>query len=171
MVILVFYRISLISGTRPNVSYGCNPADTSRNNDVITSTRRHFDVSTSKWRRFYVITTLLLGHVFSGKDHHWNVHPLFNRASFVCVGAGLPWFHFTSVIPSFFSRLIPSVIWRIRRSSTDFKCQGPRWNCHKSKYVTFMYVKQEPGAKANQHWCQVGWMLANHMDGLLRSSF
>ena len=43
------------------------PADTSRNNDVvITSKRRHFDVITSKWRRFDVITTLLLSHVFSG---------------------------------------------------------------------------------------------------------
>ena len=45
-----------------------NPADTLRNNDVvITSRRRHFDVIASKWRRYYVITTLLLRHVVSGK--------------------------------------------------------------------------------------------------------
>ena len=37
------------------------------NNDVITS-KRHFDVITSKWRRFDVITTLLLHHVFSWVD-------------------------------------------------------------------------------------------------------
>ena len=41
------------------------PANTLRNNNVvITSKRRHF--VTSKWRRFDVITTLLLRHVFSG---------------------------------------------------------------------------------------------------------
>ena len=42
------------------------PADILRNNDIVmTSTRRHFDVITSKWRRFHVITTLLLRHVFT----------------------------------------------------------------------------------------------------------
>ena len=53
-------------GRWPNTFCYC-PADTSRNSDVvITSKRRHFDVITSKWRRFDVITTLLLRHVFSG---------------------------------------------------------------------------------------------------------
>ena len=46
-----------------------HPADTLRNNDVfITSKRCHFGVITSKWRRFDVITTLLLRHVFSGQQ-------------------------------------------------------------------------------------------------------
>ena len=50
----------------------CSPADTSRNNDVvITSKRRHFDVISSKWRRFDVITTLLLRHVFIGLLTPW----------------------------------------------------------------------------------------------------
>ena len=43
-------------------------ANTLLNNDVvITPKRRHFDVFTSKWRRFDIITTLLLRHVFRGK--------------------------------------------------------------------------------------------------------
>ena len=43
------------------------PSDTLRNNNVgITSKRGHFDVITSKWRRFDVMATLLLRHVFSG---------------------------------------------------------------------------------------------------------
>ena len=59
---------------------GKNPANTSRDNDVvITSQRRHFDVITSKWRRFDVITTLLLRHVFSGKSQitstTYDIHP------------------------------------------------------------------------------------------------
>ena len=46
------------------------PADTLSNNDVfISSKRRHFDVTASKWRRFDVITTLLLRQVFSGLLH------------------------------------------------------------------------------------------------------
>ena len=46
-----------------------NPADTLRNNDVvITSKRCHFDVIASKWRRFDVMPTLLLRHVFSGNN-------------------------------------------------------------------------------------------------------
>ena len=45
-----------------------NPADTLRNNDVvITSKRTHFDVFTTKWRLFDVITTLLLRHVYMKK--------------------------------------------------------------------------------------------------------
>ena len=35
------------------------PGDTLRNNDVITSKRRHFQVIRSKWRRFDVITSTL----------------------------------------------------------------------------------------------------------------
>ena len=42
-----------------------HPADTLRNNDVVfTPKRGYFDMITSKWRRFDVITTLLLRHVF-----------------------------------------------------------------------------------------------------------
>ena len=48
----------------PFVAY---PADTLRNNDVVITPERHFDVITSKWRRFEPITTLLLRHVFGGK--------------------------------------------------------------------------------------------------------
>ena len=44
---------------------GHYPVDTLRTNDVvIRSRRRHIDVITSIWRRFDVITTLLLRHVF-----------------------------------------------------------------------------------------------------------
>ena len=32
-------------------------------------------------------------------------------------------------------------------------------------------MSPEPGAKANWQWGQVGWMLADHRDGLLSSSF
>ena len=43
------------------------PAGILRNNDVfIASKRCHFYIITSKWRRFHVITTLLLRHVFRG---------------------------------------------------------------------------------------------------------
>ena len=43
------------------------PPNTIRdNNVVITSKRRHFDVITSKWHRFGVITTLLLSNVSAG---------------------------------------------------------------------------------------------------------
>ena len=50
-----------------------NPAGTVRNNGVvITSKRRHFDVITSKWRLFYVMTTLSLRHVFGG-----NIRPCY----------------------------------------------------------------------------------------------
>ena len=41
--------------------------------------RRHFDVVTSKWRRFDVISTLLLRHVFSG---FWSVTSLTMGQSF-----------------------------------------------------------------------------------------
>ena len=57
--------VYVIAGS-PHYNNNLIPADTSRNNDVvITSKLRHFDVITSKWRRFDVITTLLLRHVFS----------------------------------------------------------------------------------------------------------
>ena len=43
------------------------PADTLRNNNVITTSKRsHFDVITSKWRRFDAMTTLLPRYVFGG---------------------------------------------------------------------------------------------------------
>ena len=42
-------------------------ADTLRDNDVVVKSKRcHFDVITSKWHRFHVITTLSLRHVFNG---------------------------------------------------------------------------------------------------------
>ena len=51
-----------------------SPADTLRNNNVvITSKRRHFDVTMSKWHRFNVITTLLLRQVFGGSPLPWPV--------------------------------------------------------------------------------------------------
>ena len=50
------------------LSWGDDPADTLRKNDVvIKSKRRHCDVITSQWRRFDVITTSLLRHVFRGE--------------------------------------------------------------------------------------------------------
>ena len=46
------------------------PVNTWRNdNVVIASKRRHFDVITSKWRRFGVTTTSLLRNVFVGMSH------------------------------------------------------------------------------------------------------
>ena len=46
-----------------------NPLNTCCNNNVvIASKRRHFDVFTSKWRRFDAITTSLLCHMFAGKQ-------------------------------------------------------------------------------------------------------
>ena len=52
----------LIMSSEPNCT---SPADTLRNNDVITSKWRHFDAITSKWRHFDVIMTLSLRNVFS----------------------------------------------------------------------------------------------------------
>ena len=40
-------------------------AHITHNNVVIPSKRRHFDVTTSKWRRFDIITTSLLRNVFT----------------------------------------------------------------------------------------------------------
>ena len=34
-----------------------------------------------------------------------------------------------------------------------------------------IYISPEPGAKVNWQWGQVGWMLADHRDGLSSSSF
>ena len=49
------------------LSPGHSPANTSRNNGVvIMSKRRYFDCITSKWRRYDVISTLLLRHFFQG---------------------------------------------------------------------------------------------------------
>ena len=47
-------------------TYACGiPADTLRNNDFVTPSKRHFEAITSKWRRFDVIPTLSLRNVFS----------------------------------------------------------------------------------------------------------
>ena len=55
------------SGTRCLKTLRTFAADTLCNNYVvISSIRLHFDVLTSKWRRFDVITPLLLCHVFGG---------------------------------------------------------------------------------------------------------
>ena len=47
------------------------PANTLRNSGVvIASRRRHFDGITSKWRRFDVVTALLLRRVFGGYEQN-----------------------------------------------------------------------------------------------------
>ena len=43
-----------------------SPTNTLRNNDVVITSKRHFDGIASKWRRFDVISTLLLRHFFQG---------------------------------------------------------------------------------------------------------
>ena len=44
-----------------------HPADTLRNNDVVITSKRHFDVIKSKWHGFDLITMLSLRHVFRGQ--------------------------------------------------------------------------------------------------------
>ena len=62
----IMYDTSILS-FRVWGSYS-NPADPLRINDVIITPKRCYcDVITSKWRRFDVLTTLLLCLVFSGK--------------------------------------------------------------------------------------------------------
>ena len=39
------------------------------------------------------------------------------------------------------------------------------------KLLQQTYISPAPGAKANWQWGRVGWMLADHRDGLLSSSF
>ena len=40
-----------------------------------------------------------------------------------------------------------------------------------NKYIVNKCISLEPSAKTNRQWCQVGWMLAHHEDGLTSSSF
>ena len=62
--------VILFGRHQPDKSLRC-PTDTLLKNDVvIMSKRRYFDVIPSKWRRFDVITTLSLLQVFSG---YWRV--------------------------------------------------------------------------------------------------
>ena len=57
-----------------------DPEDPLRNNDVvITPKRRHFDVITFKWRRFVIIMTSLLRHVFRGSGDELIDNPWFSR--------------------------------------------------------------------------------------------
>ena len=60
-------RYSMLLIPFPGISADYYPAGTLCNDGVvITLKRHHFDVMTSKWRRFDVTTTLLLHHIFGG---------------------------------------------------------------------------------------------------------
>ena len=52
------------------------PADTLRNNDVVVTSKRHYDAITSKWRRFDVITALSSRHVPRVLTVLWTWHAM-----------------------------------------------------------------------------------------------
>ena len=75
---IIRHIYSKLQAMYPNVFKGqliCSYlADTLRNNDiVITPKRCHFDVIISKWRCFYVKTTLLFRQVFGGYKRNKNL--------------------------------------------------------------------------------------------------
>ena len=73
-----WYCVQPLIKTGPG-KYKFDPADTLRSNDVgITSKRRHFEVITSKWHRFNVISTLLPRHFSMGM--YWDIAGLCSLA-------------------------------------------------------------------------------------------
>ena len=74
-----------------------SPTDTLHNNEVVITPKQwHFDVITLKWRRFDVVTTFSLRHVFGGSYLHigtlWYLYLPTGTLWYSYLHTGAPWY-------------------------------------------------------------------------------